>query len=708
MKTIAFLGMLFTLLLFAPATTYANDVRLIIDDQEISNLPTPPMLVNAHTLVPARAVFEHMGGIVGWHEGHQQVSIFMGNDVIVLTIGSTTAQLNGQSLTMTAPPILVGGSTMIPLRFPAEAFGFYVSWDDDLRAAIIDTNGNGSNSDNSNNDSQGNWGDDRHNDEELDSSKEGYPGQGLPPASGLSRNISTAPITTVVHPPTSISNIATPSTVGTGAYVITASSAISQVSYFVLYDNRLVVDIHNAASLISGDIPVHASLPIAAVRAAQFSSSPMVTRIVFELTDAIDFSLSLSADRTLLTVAFTPNHITHVFLQSDLISDSIFIQGNILPDIRICTAGFPNYLEVNIDNARMLASGAFHNGIFTSRFITGHRADGTAYVRIFVGDSWPTFSVAHSNNTVVIMLHHSLTGIRYDSARRELHIARNTGFSLDISRVVHVDEYLRLRYTLELPHSAAMLGRGELGIIDGYINSVTLQQGANGNAVLVFDTARILTFTIHQTPESYIIRAHLPRDVRPFIVVIDPGHGGWDPGTHHNGIREMDLVLTISHKVMELVNANPFITGYMTRSDNTGVANMRRAEFANELGADLFISVHANAAEHPNRTVNPTVHGIETWYNSSETNSSMSNRELAAILQRNMVSATGAASRGLRNGPGLVVVRETYMPAALVEVGFLTNPQEAARLASASYQWQLALAIYNSIVEVFYASPALR
>lgn len=691
--------------------TYASDVRLIIDDQEVSNLPTPPMLVNNNTMVPARAVFEHMGGVVGWHSGHRQISIFMGNDILVLTVGSTTALLNGVAIQMSTPPIIVGDSTMIPLRFPAEAFGFYVYWDRQARAAIINTNGESTNGNNGGSTPQP--------PSELpiisiprsgnnyvpDDTKNETPGSDLPVNNNLARNISSSPITTIAHPQTTITNVLTPSDIGTGAYVIVASSPISEINYFVLDDNRLVVDIHNAITQVSGNIATHGSVPLTGARIAQ--NTPIITRVVFEVIDAVDFSISLSADRTALTIAFAPNNITNVFLQSDDISDSLFIQGNTLPAIRICTEGFPNYLTVNIDNANMLAGDALHSsGIFASHFATGQRADGSAYIRIFVGDNWPTFSVAHGNNAVVIMLHHALTGIRYDSARRELHISRATGFAVDIAQVVHIDDYLRLQYTLALPHAAPMLGRGELSIMDGYINSVTLLQGENGNAQLVFDTERVLTFSIHETAESYIIRAHLPREVRPFIVVIDPGHGGWCPGTEHNGVRERDLVLSISHMVMQLIDANPFITGFMTRNDNTGVENLRRAEFANELNADLFVSIHANAAEHPNRTINPNVDGIETWYNLSNSgNHSLNSRQFAEILQRNLIADTGARNRGLRYGAGLIVVRETYMPAALVEVGFLTNPQEAARLATTAYQWQIARAIYNSIVETFHTFP---
>jgi N-acetylmuramoyl-L-alanine amidase len=432
----------------------------------------------------------------------------------------------------------------------------------------------------------------------------------------------------------------------------------------------------------------------------------MVTRIVFDVTQAAEFTLSLSANRESLTVAFAANNISNIVFQTDGSSDSLRIQGDVVPYIRITTEGFPNFITINIENAKMTAAGALNaNGVFVTHFETGQHTDGSSYVNVFVGDNWPTFSVHHYLNTVTLMFHHNLTGLRYDSLRRELHISRDTGFTMDINMLQHIDEYLKLRYSIVLPNSASMLGRGEIGVMDGFINAVTLQQDALGSTRLVFDTARVLAFTVHETPEAYIIRAHLPREVHPFIVVLDPGHGGTNIGSAHHGVVERYLVLTLSQKVSQLLENNPNIHVYKTRHDDSSVCNFMRAEFANEIGADLFISIHANAAVYANRpqTVNPTPHGIETWYNLGEREvlnfNRFNSRQFAKIIQQHMIARTSANCRGERYGAGLVVLRESNMPSVLVEVGFLTNPAEVARLATPQHQWLLAHAIYDAIIE---------
>jgi len=154
--------------------------------------------------------------------------------------------------------------------------------------------------------------------------------------------------------------------------------------------------------------------------------------------------------------------------------------------------------------------------------------------------------------------------------------------------------------------------------------------------------------------------------------------------------------------VMELLDANPNIRAYMTRRGYYGVYNYRRAEFANEVGADLFVSLHLNAAGTVAEP-NPAPHGIETWYNvgvrEQSSNNSFTSRQFAEMAQRHLIRATGAVCRGERYSAGMIVLRETNMPAVLLELGFLTNPAEAARLGTESYQRILARAIYDAIVE---------
>jgi len=491
--------LLFAIFSVVFSVTAHASARLIIDDREITNLPSPPVLQNARVLVPARAVFEEMGGIVGWHETNQQVTVFHGTNVLVMTIGSPVALLNGQQVSMPEPPIIINQSTMIPLRFPAEAFGFDVDWDPTGFVAII-------------------------NSPEADTA--GLQPQSPPSApeelpqtteTGLARNLSPSPIPRATHAQTNITHVLTPAETMQPAYIVQASSAMSNVNYFILNDNRLVLDISNAIASITGTISAHPSVPVNNARIAQFSTSPLVTRVVFELSDGGDFHLVMSADRRSLTVSF--------------------------------------------------------------------------------------------------------------------------------------------------------------------------------------DTENIYVPTIENEPEQP------PRpDNSRFTVVLDPGHGGADPGTIHNGIIERDYVLAMAHRVARLFDNNSNIDIVLTREENTSVSLSDRAAFANNLNADLFISIHVNAAQFPSGAINYIANGIETWYNFGEleraANNLFTSRQFATIIQQNLVAGTSSANRGIWYGD-MIVLLETEMPSVLIELGFLTNPAEAARLANAQHQARLAQAIHDAIIEAY-------
>jgi N-acetylmuramoyl-L-alanine amidase len=166
---------------------------------------------------------------------------------------------------------------------------------------------------------------------------------------------------------------------------------------------------------------------------------------------------------------------------------------------------------------------------------------------------------------------------------------------------------------------------------------------------------------------------------------------------------EKEINLNISKKVTELFESHPYIKVYATRTEDVTLAREARAVFANGIG-DMFISIHANAM-----TGNALPNGIETWYwpHSNDAQIGLSCINLAEIINRNLVQATGAFNRGLKTDD-LVVLRETRIPAVLVEVGFMTNPAELAKLITEAYQWQIAQGIYRGIVEAFNRYTPIR
>jgi N-acetylmuramoyl-L-alanine amidase len=174
-----------------------------------------------------------------------------------------------------------------------------------------------------------------------------------------------------------------------------------------------------------------------------------------------------------------------------------------------------------------------------------------------------------------------------------------------------------------------------------------------------------------------------------FRVVIDPGHGGPDPGAVGiGGLRETDVVLDVSLQVAQLLQQRG-VQVLLTRTSEVDVDLPPRVALANRSGADLFVSLHANALSLDR----PDVNGIETFYFQGGRS-----YELALSIQRQLVAVSpGTPDRGARPGR-FFVIRRTVMPSVLTEIGFVTGEIDAPRLADARFRQRLAVAIANGIL----------
>jgi N-acetylmuramoyl-L-alanine amidase len=219
---------------------------------------------------------------------------------------------------------------------------------------------------------------------------------------------------------------------------------------------------------------------------------------------------------------------------------------------------------------------------------------------------------------------------------------------------------------------------------------------------------------------------------QPLVLVIDPGHGGTDPGAvGPGGVQEKHVVLQVAKELRQIIRRKlPQYQVVMTREDDVYVTLTDRAKIANAHRADAFISIHANASE------SRKVRGIETWYLSFAVNSeraqriaarenNMSTHQLSALerilrdlqetdrinqsallagmtqtsLVRHMGQHNSAVpNRGVDGAPFMVLLHTT-MPSVLVEIGFVSNPKEAKQLRHPAYQKTLAQGIFAGIHE---------
>lgn len=226
---------------------------------------------------------------------------------------------------------------------------------------------------------------------------------------------------------------------------------------------------------------------------------------------------------------------------------------------------------------------------------------------------------------------------------------------------------------------------------------------------------------------------------RKFTVVIDPGHGGRDPGAVGSRSREKDIVLSVGRQLGNLITKNhPDVNVMYTRSNDKFVELRRRAEIANKAHADLFISIHCNALDRKKRSPQ----GVETFvlglhrskdnldvakaensvimyeddystkyegFNPNEPESYiifefMANEHLdrsvyfATLVHNKLISNSKRVNRNVRQA-GFLVLREVAMPSILVELGYISNAYDEKYLKSPSGQTSMANSIYQGFKE---------
>lgn len=262
------------------------------------------------------------------------------------------------------------------------------------------------------------------------------------------------------------------------------------------------------------------------------------------------------------------------------------------------------------------------------------------------------------------------------------------------------------------------LQSGKLRLYDTN-NSLTFQPNerlanVNGaNIWLAFPVREYLS-TLHASKldlVNYIEPIFLPQAKKPHNtvkrVVLDPGHGGKDPGAMANGLVEKHLTLDVAMRTAQILVQNG-LEVLLTRKDDRFVELDERSRLAREVRADLFISIHFNAAEQP------TVRGVEVYAMPVPGAPSTAGRAIIttrflgnrfdawntilayAILQE-LIHRLDTTDRGLRRAR-FQVLRNLTMPAILVEGGFLSSPMDAKALRSTTYRAALAKAIAEGVL----------
>lgn len=263
--------------------------------------------------------------------------------------------------------------------------------------------------------------------------------------------------------------------------------------------------------------------------------------------------------------------------------------------------------------------------------------------------------------------------------------------SITVTQAAPLDSALTTLAASTISGDNATNGTGFLGKIFGFVVEKLL-----GPILNIFNGKTAPTTSPPLPPSTGNPAAPVKGSLNGKVIVIDPGHGGSNPGAVANNTRESDNNLAVGLKLRDKLvqaGANVIMTRETDRTvapagSSLGAELEARVSLAKNKNADLFISIHSNSNPNTN------IAGAMTFYPSGKSST------LAAAVQNALIAETGAINKGTEAAT-FYVLRNAAMPSILVEMGFVTNSKEAALLNSDSYRTKISQGILNGIVNYF-------
>lgn len=475
---------------------------------------------------------------------------------------------------------------------------------------------------------------------------------------------------------------------------ISASGQMARPEIMLLQDpRRLVIDIPDLM-LSNFELNLDNNPWIKEVRVSQFTYDPIVLRVVLELypdrylhlledTVLTEKIVLRTTERTNLTnLTFEANSIR--FISDNKITPEIFklkepdrLVINILNAVR--GQGFLDRIDVDSELLKSIRTSRFNEE--TIRIVADLKQD--------IGFSLQEKQLSDGRFMNIILFENSFRELLINDSELKTDLVLNfTG---------EVDYEIK-----ENPGKLVLEVSGVKAVADykvpaplGAITDIKIKPGEGGEGIrFEFATAEYDSYKVFSSKPATSITLSLMKEKLKDskisnLIILDPGHGGFDPGAiGPSGLEEKDVNLAITLLAAEILQREGYNV-MLTRKDDRFISLKERVEMANRMEALLFVSIHANSA---NTTYSE---GIETFI---APNKVASSQLLANALQRNLLKELKRNDRGIKQ-EDFYVIKYTDMPAALVEVAFISNPHEESLLSSNLFREKAARAIAQGIIE---------
>lgn len=629
----------------------AKEVKIEIDGKEMVPKDMPAVIIDGRTMLPMRQIAQELGCEVNWNEAAKQIYVMRGSDIIVFTVDSKTGYENGKEFTMDVPATIVNDRTMLPVRALADALHLNIKWDDPNRIVSIQS------------------GDTVVKDEPK------------APESGQT----TAGILTGIQTPSAKDADQT--------FTIQADGPMGRYEKTFVDDQKIVLDFYGAKSSLPSEITKTNSDIVTGIRTATHENNgDSFTRVVFDLSGKKDYEVTQSADKKNITISFGKTTVDKISAVHSQNKDIITIGGTGSFGASVAMTADPQKIIVTIPNCQSNLSDKINTADL--QYVLEGKVDtskGNTVELVLAVEDLVQYSYREENQNLILEIYPTtLKNMRYDKNANVLFLDKKD--KIDTGSVKFEDHYLDGYFDVTLPGDyESDYGYGTYDVKGTVVENIEVST-KGGNTTFRFQQNRISTYEVTDEGDSYAIRVKNPKEVYDKVLLLDAGHGGKDPGTSGNGMQEKNLTLTIAQKIEQKLQGSG-IKVYMTRDSDVYPENSTRAQTANDI-ADLMVSIHINSGPE-------TANGTETLYqvHANDSSSRLTSKQLAEILQANMISATGNTNRGAKLWTDVLILNRTTVPAVIVEVIFITNTGDALKISNPTYQDQVAQAIADGIQE---------
>jgi N-acetylmuramoyl-L-alanine amidase len=629
----------------------------------------PSVIMGSRTLVPIRFI-ESLGAQVGWDNATQTATVEHNATIVSMRINSDTVTVNGQNMKLDENSIpklvtftnLKDSRTMVPVRFVSQVLGYSVNWDPASYTALIDSP--------------------------------------APPAPAGNATI------------TGIEAIKG----STGKYriKITSNMPLKYEHIYMDSSGKLVLDFPDARINIPGrlDTPGDMSLDDELITRVQYSQftippNPYTARVVLTLNKNAQFSFVTADEGKTSYISFDENQVSGIYMDREDGRDLLMVEGVTSAKYNIIELSNPTRVVIDIMDASLNGQQyqtfdynlGFVKSVRASQFVADKNySSNDRIVRVVLdvknGIENPKVLIVSSENGLQIFPEEDMwAAFSYVNFGNQ---AKLSFKHLDeVEAELDYDE-VRKELKIEIPTRDTELPEGSFIIKDNLVNEVTVDRGRTRTEITV-SFRRSVGIEVLSEDEDEILEILAVRNdnISPGerTIVIDAGHGGKDPGAISlNGFHEKEINLTMATQLQQKLVEQGYNV-IMTRTDDTFVDLYSRPRLANEMNADLFISMHANS------NIKSSITGLEVLY-CPATSSELKLEDQFPFADRiyaSILNSTRTPGRGVFKRSELVVLRETIMPAVLIEIGYLSNSQEESMVRDPRYQASVVQGIVDGV-----------